>query len=369
MDPEMVERRRWYEEMYAYNAAKLEAEFRGEEGKVEEVVAVKVAVEEKPNPFASMLALVSLVSDEGVEKKEDLSGRNKVEIYLRPIVGFVPTRWVYQINSVKDPVSRLICFHGLGGSHLFFRQWGAFFTRMNVSLFAVCLPGRSLRLNDPPVSAVVAAGYIADALQMMGLVIVKSQEELEKEERAGKGGSSFGGTPVILFGHSLGGIVAYETAKALGPAITHLMVSASIAPAIQTLINKDRFGTKYFCSSTPDLMDRMAVLGGLPPLLQGRERRDLLSQLFVPIVRADFTMLEKYIASEHFPSLAIPITTLRGGDDKMVSAEQIEGWKFETVGEVIQYTDRGGHSYLTTEEGERRVFHTLERLCGVVSSK
>ncbi|MGA5453257.1 thioesterase II family protein [Streptomyces umbrinus] len=99
----------------------------------------------------------------------------------------------------------------------------------------------------------------------------------------------------------LGGLVAFEPARLLRhrgwPAPCHLFVSASPAPA------RRREPLLHNASDT-ELKTRLLALNGTPREILGN---DELMELILPVLRADFAILETYEYHEE-PPLDVPIT-------------------------------------------------------------
>src|SRR6266852_5398189 len=96
--------------------------------------------------------------------------------------------WLYCAVQRAQPRERLICFPHAGGSASFFRDWGNHLPESEV--YGVCYPGRAERIDEPPPTDLrQLAGEIAAAVEPLS------------------------DRPIALFGHSMGGIVALETAR------------------------------------------------------------------------------------------------------------------------------------------------------------
>ena len=63
-----------------------------------------------------------------------------------------PHRWIIRLNTLaRDTtlVCRLVCFPGVNGSHMLFKKWSSFLEPLGIELWAICLPGRAHRVNEP----------------------------------------------------------------------------------------------------------------------------------------------------------------------------------------------------------------------------
>ena len=239
------------------------------------------------------------------------------------------TAWTQCIEARPFARQRLVCFPHAGGSPYFFRDWGKALPGLEVH--AVCYPGRAERFKEPLATDVVQlAGEIAEALRPL----------LDR--------------PVALFGHSMGAVLAYETARRLqaaGVAASHLYVSGARAAHL------DRSGP-----AAVDFDDEEAVVRTLVEL-GGTDAELLDSPLFrsmvLPYIAGDFRMLASYT---HRPAalLQCPVTALVGGSDPRVTPAQCAAW--EQLGgrgfrhEVVP----GGHFYLA----QQPPFALIEETCG-----
>jgi surfactin synthase thioesterase subunit len=193
--------------------------------------------------------------------------------------------------------------------------------------------------------------------------------------------------PISFFGHCLGAIVAFEVAKHYtelfdeakpleNVVIHHLVVSSCKGPTALDEYNKDRYSKKWWMQSDADLMDRAAMLGGVPVILRDKNRRDLLRS-FVPCIRADYKALEKYAyepmerkSVEDRGSVDCPVTSICCKDDKAQQFEDVGRWEEVTdwgsnPGQVNEHYTMvmGGHSWPLLKAKEDALKEFLERLC------
>lgn len=209
---------------------------------------------------------------------------------------------------------RLVCFPHAGGSPHFFRNWRKGLPEFEVH--AVCYPGRADRFGEPTATDLVAmAGEIAEA--------VKSLTD----------------RPTVLFGHSMGAVVAYETARALeadGTRPAHLFVSGARAGH---LVRRD---ARAAGANEESVIAALMELGGTDAELLDHP---MFRELILPYVQADFRLLGGY---EHRAGalLGCPVTAVAGVSDPRVTAEQAAEWANVTKGAFQQRMVPGGHFYL-----------------------
>jgi medium-chain acyl-[acyl-carrier-protein] hydrolase len=148
--------------------------------------------------------------------------------------------------------------------------------------------------------------------------------------------------PFVLFGHSMGGLVAFEVARQLRrerlPAPCHLFISGFRAPQLP--------GDGDNIHELPDgpFRDELRLLGGTPPaILDDAELMELVS----PNVRADFAVCETYVYTPE-SALDCPITVFGGRYDAEVSRSDLAAWRTQTRGAFNIRLFAGDHFYLNT---------------------
>nr|WP_245652887.1 alpha/beta fold hydrolase [Herbidospora sakaeratensis] len=224
--------------------------------------------------------------------------------------------WAVRLGDRPAPV-RLFCFPYAGGGAAVFRRWPA--ALPGVEVYAIRLPGRENRFCEPLLTSHDGLPErLADALRPL----------LDR--------------PYALFGHSLGALLAYETARLLRPA--HLFVGGSRAPHLP------RPATAPDVAGLDDAAFTAMVreMGGTPPEFFGSAE---LAELLLPVLRADFGLAEAY-RHRPGPPLEAPITALRGADEDVTPA-MARAWAPHTAAGFALHEFPGGHFFL--QDGWERV--------------
>ncbi|GAA2205286.1 alpha/beta fold hydrolase [Nonomuraea monospora] len=223
--------------------------------------------------------------------------------------------WFHTLDPRPRAAMRLFCFPHAGGAAAAFRDWHRAFPP-SVEVRAVQYPGRADRLRETPLDdAHLLADQVAEA---MGPLLDR---------------------PAVLFGHSLGSVVAYETALRVRPA--HLVVSGRRAAHVP------RPGSVHL-GTEQELVAELRRLGGTEPeLLDQPEVRSYI----LPIMRADYRMAETYRSRPAEP-LDCPITAIIGDDDPEVDATNAGGWAELTRGGFKLHVLPGDHFYLVPRRTE-----------------
>ncbi|MBB5113490.1 alpha/beta fold hydrolase [Micromonospora echinospora] len=231
------------------------------------------------------------------------------------------SRWFGPAGSPAGD-AQVFVFPYAGGVAASFAQWQEL-AEPELSVHVALMPGRGARLHEPPVD---------------DLTEVVDQLATAVTERASG--------PFLLFGHSLGALVAFEVARELrrrgAPAPLALLVGGAEAP--QTRLVRRRV---HDLDDT-GLIDALRDFGATPAgLLADRE----LMELVLPGVRADFALSERY-AYRPEPPLDLPVHVLLGDGDEHVDPDRAAGWARECVTAPRRHVFPGGHFFLTDCEPE-----------------
>jgi medium-chain acyl-[acyl-carrier-protein] hydrolase len=150
---------------------------------------------------------------------------------------------------------------------------------------------------------------------------------------------------LVIFGHSMGAIVAFEVARQLRregralPAV--LMVSGCAAPHLP--------GRAPRIAHLPasEVFGIMAERhGGIPDAILNDPE---LVELMGGTLKADLTIMEAYEASLEEP-LACPIVALGGLEDAWTSQMELSAWSTHTTDEFSLEQFPGGHFYFRQPE-------------------
>ncbi len=230
-------------------------------------------------------------------------------------------RWMFRLEPrAAVAEANLICFPYAGGGAATFRLWPGRLPSQ-LAVWVVRLPGRASRLDEPAVADMAAlADGIAEAVTARADV------------------------PFMFFGHSMGAVLACETAHALArrqaPMPLHLIVSGRRPPGMP--------GMEAPIHRLPDDAFIAAVgdrYGAIPAELI---REPEVMALMLPGLRADFTALETFQPGPRAP-LDCPISVFGGVHDRLAPRAHLEAWRGQTTGPVRLRLFPGGHFYLNDQ--------------------
>ncbi|MBK7905137.1 MAG: thioesterase [Gemmatimonadetes bacterium] len=149
--------------------------------------------------------------------------------------------------------------------------------------------------------------------------------------------------PIALFGHSLGGLMAYEVARRLaatGRPPLHLFVSAK-EPAEVPL----RFPDLHLRDDAGMIEGLRILNGGLAPEL---EQDPLLMASVLHKLRGDWALMAQ-VPTEPVPALDLPLTVLWSPDDPTTEESELKRWEQRVIGPVRYESFAGGHQYLNSQ--------------------
>lgn len=216
---------------------------------------------------------------------------------------------------------KLFCFPYAGAGPVVYRNWPLSLPAQ-VELVALRYPGRESRLREKSFTSL---------RPMLDNIFTEITPYLDR--------------PFAFFGHSLGGLIAFELTRMLrskqAPIPKHLFISSRRAahlpdryPPLHTL-NDDDF--------TQMVQQRYS---GIPDIIMNDP--DLL-ELFLPILKADFSVLETYQYTPDQP-LDMPVSTFVGQHDPGTSLQDIMAWQDQTLRQISVQTFPGGHFYLQNQQ-------------------
>ncbi|PEY73217.1 thioesterase II family protein [Bacillus thuringiensis] len=129
------------------------------------------------------------------------------------------------------------------------------------------------------------------------------------------------GIPYFIFGHSMGGILAYE--------LTHKIYLSNLPKpefVIFSGVNPPhrKIEHRRHLLSDESLKKEILLMGGTPNELIANNE---LFNIFLPIVRADLKIVEKYIHQNNRKIFNCDIIVLNGISDILTSNEEINEWE------------------------------------------
>lgn len=216
---------------------------------------------------------------------------------------------------------KLFCFPYAGGAAASYNQWKQYLDP-NIELRAIELAARGRRMREPNYNS------IDDAVDDVFNII---KDELSPG-------------PYVLCGHSMGSMIAIELAHKIRknnlPLPIHIIFSGRAAPQVPR-DNKRRLHHL----PEDEFRKEMLEMGGTPK--EFFEHPELL-EVFLPLLRGDFTLTETYTHPEKDSPLDCDITVLSGKQDED-TPEEVEAWRIHTKGNCDIHYFEGDHFFIHDE--------------------
>jgi myxalamid-type polyketide synthase MxaB len=217
--------------------------------------------------------------------------------------------WWLRLGGAEGASTRLICFHHLGGSADFFRQWAEpLFDAAEV--FAVQLPGRAQRLDETPV---------VDFETLLAQLLPALEPLFDR--------------PVVLFGHSMGSHLAFEVARLArqrGLEVRHLFASALWSPLAHETEKHGEHLRQYGAIDVP------AALRADPHYMQALKT----------LVAADAALVRSYAGLSTKLPIDVPLSVFSGDQDMIAPPAKVARWSGCTTETFKQTTLPGKHMFL-----------------------
>jgi len=223
------------------------------------------------------------------------------------------------VKSAQPARIRLICFPQAGADPEQLRNWSAGLDEQ-VELVVVRLPGRGNRQGEAPYDDWPL--LLADSFNALKPLLSR---------------------PHALFGHGLGGLLAYETAKRAQqryPGQTrHLFIAGCRSP--------DSPPVRPLLHPLPALAFREAMLSlGATPVEMPRDEAG--KRLYEVLLRSDLKLSESWY-DESNDTLDVPLTALYGSEDPLAPVNAMVNWREFTRREFELIEVAGNHFFIKSQ--------------------
>jgi len=217
----------------------------------------------------------------------------------------------------REPAAqlRLFCFPYAGAGPSVFAAWAGLLGP-RVEIVGVEYPGRESRSRERLTT------HLGDLVSALAACM-----------------GAWTSLPFAFFGHSMGGLLCFELARALEaggrPVPEHVFVSAAGVPHLPETMPLHEL---------PDvaLLRALVRLNGLPPEVL---RNPELLVHALPILRADLQVCERRSLEPGSPLMA-PLSVYGGAGDARVGPERLSAWRSLAGAAYRERVFRGDHFYI-----------------------
>jgi len=270
----------------------------------------------------------------GKERKREFKKQPQKETQPNVTTSAGVDGWLVMVGPKPAPRVRLFCFPFAGGGSAVYRNWPQSLDPA-IEVIAIEPPGRLGRIKERP---------IGDMDEFVDMLVPELHGLLDR--------------PFAFFGHCLGGLTMYETARRLIHTTEfrpfHLFASGARPP--DRIDDQGSFEERLM----RDLLDLAQFRIDLPPFAQPddvfteiirhfniRATEQLLEdpelrEIMLPVIRAEFKLANNYEYVEE-PPWEIPITCFAAHGDPYVSRGHALGWGRFTNSRLQVHMREGAH--------------------------
>ena len=233
------------------------------------------------------------------------------------------SKWYVEYNYKSFNRYTIICFSHAGSSSFMFASWLTLLPD-DVNLIGVELPGHGLREVEPFIDNVktVTANLISEF---------------------------YFNKPYIIFGHSLGALIAYEFIKSINKNLLpkHFFISAQ-----DTEFTEEHL---HYNQNNEELLNNLKLYYQQMPDVILKDAN--LLHNFLNVLRADLKMLIDY--QKEMEILPVPITAMYGEDDKLLDKADLMQWKNYTNTSFECMSFAGDHFYLNSATNKKLIIKAI----------
>jgi len=238
------------------------------------------------------------------------------------------TPWIAGGRTSSRALCRLFCLPHSGSGAFQFATWKDFLPGV-LDICPIQLPGRENRLRESPFTRIQT-------------IVENLASEI----------NPYLDRPYILYGYSLGALVAFELVRELRrrkiSAPLALYALARRAPHLpQQDVPVHRLPDNLF------LAEVTRRYGGMPAIILKDAE---LMKLLIPVLRADITALETYVYEEQDP-LDCPIYAFGGNADSTAKERDLDAWRSHTKSGFELKMFDGDHFFI--RNNRESIFHSI----------
>lgn len=228
-------------------------------------------------------------------------------------------KWIFNNKHRQTNGYKLFCIPYAGAGATIFSRWQKLMGK-EIDILPVQLPGRENRIDEP---------CVKDAKELANMILDGIRNEL--------------GEHFSIFGHSMGGIIAYELTILIEK---KLQLSPDILFMSATTLQK-RPQNKFVSNITDEELGQyLARTGGTSLELLDS---DIFRETYFPIIRNDYGLVEKYECDYQMTSARV--RAFASKDDCEIDYRETENIKMVSKDFKISYFE-GGHFYIQSDTAE-----------------
>ncbi|MBU1627179.1 putative thioesterase [bacterium] len=241
--------------------------------------------------------------------------------------------WFYVPKPNYKAKLRLFCFPYAGGTAEIYHDW-QYKLPEEIEMVAIHYPGHIQRSRE-------------NLFRRLSSLVESISGEIEQ----------YMDKPCAFFGHSMGALIAYELSQHFvsedKKMPEYLFLSARRAPHLPVI---HPYMHKL---STEECVSVMRGFDMVPDEVS--DNKPLIEKI-LPMLKADFEMIETWQFDIEVSPLDIPICAFGGTNDKLASKKDIEAWEKMTSGEFNAYFFPEKHFFILNNEVRTQLIRILVKM-------
>ncbi|MFD2670160.1 thioesterase II family protein [Marinicrinis sediminis] len=224
---------------------------------------------------------------------------------------------------------KLLCIPYAGASSVIYHRWRTQFAAP-IEMKALELRGRGYRMEE-------------SLLHSMDEAVHDLYEVVKEEAQSGE---------IALFGHSMGGYMSYLIALRMEQEklpLRHLFLSGMRAPQVQRDQSTHTLEEEAFIA-------RILDMGGTPKEVFADPE---LKAMFLPLLRADYHVVDSFDHHADHPQLQTPLTIFNGSDDE---AKTLNTEIWQAVAEQYEMVTYEGDHFFLNEKKDDMIAYITRKL-------
>ncbi|NLT09624.1 MAG: thioesterase [Ruminococcus sp.] len=226
------------------------------------------------------------------------------------------SKWIRFGKNRIDSEKCMICIPFAGSGASLFAGWQKIIGN-DMEILPIQLPGREERIAEKPLTS------ISDVVRSIAQAVVPV----------------INGREFVIFGHSMGGLIAYaltaELENEYGMSPKLCIISAS---SINICTKKQKVSEM----NDEELIKELSSYGGMDEQLLLLP--DYL-KMYLDIIRNDYKIIEDFAASEK-TSVSCPLRLYSGTEDTLIAKEDMKEWYGLTGSGVTEKVFEGDHFFI-----------------------
>ncbi|MFI5776847.1 SDR family NAD(P)-dependent oxidoreductase [Nocardia sp. NPDC051570] len=247
-----------------------------------------------------------------------------------------PQRWIRMPKGRSATASlRVFALPFVGGDASVFTSWPDHLPG-TIEVMGIQAPGREIRIDETPIDSISA--FVTELAEAVAPYLDRS---------------------FAIYGHSMGGLLAYELTKHLerhyGEVPTKLIVAGWPSPAlVEEYARSLKHIPDSYATDAVSAAEALEVLRANGLFTTPIDEASI--EPMIPSLRADLKMLRDY-RFEHAITVRAPITVLHGADDPLFEIDRLRAWEHLTSGGFSLVTVPGDHLFIRNPSAH--VMHTI----------